>query len=87
MTSHKGTARGPRSHAGSRVVAPRNSVNVALPFSRILTEKPIGMTAGDRISLAGLGVWAIGFSIAIWQLARAENAAEAARRAISQASS
>jgi hypothetical protein len=45
------------------------------------------MTAGDWISLARLGVSAIGFSIAIWQLARAENAAEAARRAISQASS
>jgi hypothetical protein len=78
MTNHKGTARGPRSHAGPRVVAPRNSVNVALPFSRILTEKPMKMTAGDWISLAGLGVSAIGFGIAIWQLARAANAAETA---------
>jgi hypothetical protein len=60
------------------VVAPRNNVNVALPFSKITAEEPAKMKVGDWISLAGLVIAAAGFSVVIWQLARSPRAAEAA---------
>ncbi len=77
MADRKDTALAPRSRSAPRVVAPRNNVNVALPFSKITAGEPVKMKAGDWISLAGLGVSVIGFSIAIWQLIRTANASEA----------
>jgi hypothetical protein len=59
------------------VVAPRNEVNVALPFGRITAEKPTNMKAGDWISLAGLVVSVAGFSFVIWQFVHGMRAPEA----------
>jgi hypothetical protein len=58
-------------------VSPRIRTNVALPlsFSRFTTEEPT-MTVRDWISLAGLVVSVIGFSVVIWQFTRAANARE-----------
>jgi hypothetical protein len=58
-------------------VAPRNKVNVALPFSRITAEEPMKMTVGDWISLAGLVISVAGFSVVIWQLTRSARASKA----------
>ena len=58
-----------------RVVSPRNNTNVALPFSVLAVREP-KMTAGDWISLAGLVVSVIWFSVVIWQFTRAPNARE-----------
>ena len=77
MANDKGTAPTPRSRSAPRVVAPRNHVNVALPFSKITAEEPTKMKARDWISLAGLVVPIIGFSIVIWQLIRIANASQA----------
>jgi hypothetical protein len=77
MAVDKGAALAPRSRAAPKVVAPRNKVNVALPFSRITAEEPVKMKVGDWISLAGLVIAAAGFSIVIWQLARSPRAPEA----------
>lgn len=77
MADNKGAARAPRSRSAPRVVAPRNKVNVALPFGKITVGEPVKMRAGDWISLAGLGVSAIGFSVAIWQFIRMAHASEA----------
>lgn len=77
MADNKGTALAPRSRSAPRVVAPRNKVNVALPFAKITVEEPVKMRVGDWISLAALGVSAIGFSVAIWQLIRTAHASEA----------
>ena len=77
MADGKGTALGPRSRSAPKVVAPRNKVNVALPFSRITAEEPMKMTVGDWISLAGLVISVTGFSVAIWQLIRIAKASEA----------
>jgi hypothetical protein len=77
MAGERGAALAPRSRAAPRVVAPRNNVNVALPFSRITAEEPVKMKAGDWISLAGLVIAATGFSVVIWQLARSARAPEA----------
>ena len=74
MAHDRGAALAPRSRSAPRVVAPRNEVNVALPFGRITAEKPTNMKAGDWISLAGLVIAAAGFSIVIWQLARTAKA-------------
>jgi hypothetical protein len=46
-----------------------------LSFSRFTTEEP-AMTVRDWISLAGLVVSVIGFSIVIWQFTRAASARE-----------
>jgi hypothetical protein len=46
MAGDKGTARAPRSRSAPRVVAPRNKVNVALPFSRITADEPMTMAVG-----------------------------------------
>ena len=74
MASRKATAVAPRSRSAPKVVAPTNKVNVALPFSRLTVEEPTTLTAGELISLAGLVVSVIGFSIIIWQFTRPANA-------------
>jgi hypothetical protein len=77
MAHDKETTLAPRSRSAPRVVAPRNKVNVALPFGRITAEEPMNMKVGDWISLAGLMVSVAGFSIVIWQLVRDARAPEA----------
>ena len=70
---------------GSRP-ARRNSTqvikaNVATlaPLSVIRTEEPVTMRAGDWISLAGLVVSVIGFSVVIRELIRIAHASEASQ--------
>lgn len=77
MANGKSAARVPRSRPAPQVVSPRNKTNVALPlsFSRFTTEGP-AMTVRDWVSLAGLVVSVTGFTVVIWQLARAANARE-----------
>ena len=77
MAADRGTALASRSHSAPRVVAPRNKVNVALPFSRITAVEPMKMRVGDWISVAGLVISAAGFSVVIWQLIRGAKAPEA----------
>jgi hypothetical protein len=77
MAGDKGTARAPSSRSAPRVVAPRNKVNVALPFSRITADEPMTMAVGDWISLAGLVISVAGFSVVIWQLTRSARASTA----------
>jgi len=77
MANRKATAVAPRSRSAPKVVSPTNRVNVALPFSRLTVGEPAKLTAGELISLAGLVVSVIGFSIVIWQFTRAANAPEA----------
>jgi len=86
MADDKGTALAPRSRSAPRVVAPRNKVNVALPFSKITVGEPMRMEVGDWIGLAGLVISVIGFSVAIRQLIRIAHASEAdqARRRASR---
>jgi hypothetical protein len=67
MAGRKSTALAPRSRSAPQVVSPRNKTNVALPFSRFTVEEPVKMTVGDWISLAGLVVSVIGFTVMIWQ--------------------
>jgi len=73
----KGTAPASRSRSAPKVVSPRNKVNVAFPFSKITAEEPMTMKVGDWISLTGLVISVIGFSVVIWQLIRIANASEA----------
>ena len=75
MANRKSAALAPRSRSAPQVVSPRNRTNVALPlsFSRFTTHEPV-MTVRDWISLAGLVVSVIGFSVVIWQSTRAANA-------------
>jgi hypothetical protein len=73
----KGTALARRSHSAPRVVSPRNKVNIALPLSMIRAEEPMKMRAGDWISLAGLVISVIGFSVAIRELIRIAHTSEA----------
>jgi hypothetical protein len=75
MANRKSTTRAPRSHSAPQVVSPRNRTNVALPlsFSRFTTQEP-AMTVRDWVSLAGLVISVIGFSVVIWQSTRAANA-------------
>ena len=77
MANRKATAVAPRSRSAPKVVSPRNKVNVALPFSRFTVQEPMKMTAGDWISLAGLVISSVGFSVVIWQSVRAANASDA----------
>jgi hypothetical protein len=58
-------------------VSPRNKVNVALPFSGFRIQEQVKTTAGDWISLAGLVISSVGFSIVIWQSVRTANASDA----------
>jgi len=74
MARRKSTDLAPRSGSAPQVVSPRNKTNVALPFSRFTVEEPVKMTVGDWISLAGLVVSVIGFSVVIWQFIRTPNA-------------
>jgi len=76
MADDKGTALARRSRSAPKVVSPRNKVTVAFPFSNI-TAEPVQMRVGDWISLAGLLISVIGFSVAIRQLIRIANASEA----------
>jgi hypothetical protein len=78
MADDKGTL-APRSRSAPKVVAPRNNVNVALPFSKITAAEPMKLKVGDWISLSGLVISVIGFSVVIWQLIRTANASEAGR--------
>jgi hypothetical protein len=77
MADDKGTALAPRSRSAPKVVAPRNNVNVAFPFSRITAEEPMKLKAGDWISLAGLVISVVGFGVVSWQLIRTARASEA----------
>ena len=88
MADGKGAARARRSRPaqiiGSQrtqngMWSQRNRVNVALPLSMIKAEEPAAMRAGDWISLAGLVVSAIGFSVVIRELIRIAHASEASR--------
>ena len=79
MADRKGTALAARSRSAPQVVSPRNRVNVALPFSRFTVEEPMKMTVGDWVSLAGLVISVIGFSVVIWQSVRTANASGADR--------
>ncbi len=77
MVSRTSTAREPRSRSAPQVVSQRNRTNVALPlsFARFTTQER-AMTARDWISLAGLVVSVIGFSVVIRQFTRAANPRE-----------
>jgi hypothetical protein len=77
MADGKGIALARRSHPAQKVVSQRNKTTVALPLSMIRAEEPAAMRVGDWISLAGLAVSAIGFSVAIRQLIRIAHASEA----------
>jgi hypothetical protein len=85
MADGKGTARARRSRPAQIIGSQRtqnmgwqrNRVNVALPLSMIRAEEPVTMRAGDWISLAGLVVSAIGFSVVIRELIRIAHASEA----------
>ena len=79
MARDKGTALARRSRSAPRVVAPRNKVNLALPFSKITADDPMKMKIGDWLILAELAISIIGFSIAIRQLVRIANALEEAQ--------
>ena len=87
MADGKGSTQARRSRPAQRVVSHGNKVNVALPLSMIRAEEPMTMRAGDWISLAGLVVSVIGFSVAIRELVRIAKASEANRRAIEPAAS
>jgi len=75
MADRPGTPPAPRSRSAPRVVSPRNKTNVAMPFSKFTVQEP-AMTVGDVISLAGLVISVIGFSVVIWQSTRPANAPE-----------
>jgi hypothetical protein len=77
MADGKGSTLARRSRPAQKVVAPRNKVNIALPLSMIRAEEPMTMRVGDWISLAGLVVSVIGFSVTIRQLIRIAQASEA----------
>src|SRR5512135_1459155 len=84
MADRKGTALARRSHPAQKVVSKRNKVNVALPLSMIKAEEPVTMRVRDWISLAGLVVSVIGFSVAIRELVRIAHASEADQEGRSQ---
>jgi hypothetical protein len=77
MADRKGTALARRSRSAQVIVGQRNKVHVALLLSMIKVEEPMTMRVGDWISLAGLVISVIGFSLAIRQLIRIANASEA----------
>ncbi len=79
----RGSTLARRSSSAPRVVSPRNKVNIALPLSMIRVEEPVKMRAGDWISLAGLVVSVIGFSVAIRELIRIAHMPMRARSATS----
>ena len=76
----RGKSAAPRRRSRS---APRGSTQVIkarvatlAPLSVIRTEEPVTMRAGDWISLAGLVVSVIGFSVVIRELIRIADASE-----------
>jgi hypothetical protein len=85
MADGKGTARARRSRPAQSIGSQRtqnmgwqaNKINVALPLSMIRAEEPVTMRVGDWISLAGLVVSAVGFSVVIRELIRIAHASEA----------
>ena len=85
MGKGKGTARARRSRPAQIIGSQRtqnmgwqrNRVNVALPLSMIRAEEPVTMRVGDWISLAGLVVSAVGFSVVIRELIRIAHVSEA----------
>jgi hypothetical protein len=79
MAGRKGTSQATRSRSAPKVVSPRNKTNVALPFSRFTVQEPVQMTVGDWISLAGLMISVVGFSVVIWQSIRTANGSTAAQ--------
>lgn len=81
MADDKVTALARRPGARPKMVSTTSKVNVSLPFSVIKVEEPTTMRVGDWISLAGLVVSVIGFSVTIRQLIRIAKASEAERRA------
>jgi hypothetical protein len=79
MADRRGAVLARRSRPAQKVVSQRNKTTVALPFSMIRAEEPVKMRAGDWISLAGLVVLVIGFSVAIRELIRIADASEASQ--------
>ena len=77
MADGKDTALARRARPAQNVVSQRNKTTVALPLSMIRAEEPVTMRVGDWISLAGLVISVIGFSVAIRQLIRIAHASEA----------
>ena len=84
MADGKGTALARRARPAQNVVSQRNKTTVALPLSMIRAEEPVTMRVGDWISLAGLIILVVGFSVVIRQLiriARASEPSQASQRA------
>jgi len=77
MADGKGTTLARRARPAQNVVSQRNKTTVALPLSMIRAEEPVTMRVGDWISLAGLVILVVGFSVVIRQLIRIERASEA----------
>lgn len=77
MADSKGAVAARRSGRAPRIVAPKNKVTIALPLSMIRTGEPGTMRAGDWVSLAGVAVSAIGFSVVARELIRIAHALEA----------
>jgi len=76
MAEGKGTPRARRSRPVQALVSQGNRVNLALPFSMIRADEPAAIRATDWISLAGLVVSVVGFSVVIKELIRVARAAE-----------
>ena len=78
MAHGKSAAPGRRSRREPRHSPQVIKANVATlaPFSMIRTQEPVTMRAGDWISLAGLVVSVIGFSVMIRELIRIAHASE-----------
>ena len=78
MAHGKSAAPGRRSRREPRHSPQVIKANVATlaPLSVIRTEEPVTMRAGDWISLAGLVVSVIGFSVMIRELIRIAHASE-----------
>ncbi len=74
MADGKRTALARRSRPAQKVTSQRNKTNVALPLSTMRVEEPMAMRVGDWISLAGLVISVIGFSVAIRELIRIAHA-------------
>jgi len=79
MARGKGAAPARRRRSAPWVASQSIKGNVALPFSTITAEKPGTMRVGDWISLAGLAVSVIGFSVVVGELIRIAHASEASQ--------
>ena len=81
MAHGKSAEPGRRSRSAPRGSTQVIKANVATlaPLSVIRTEEPVTLRAGDWISLAGLVVSVIGFSVVIRELSRIAHAAEASQ--------